>query len=91
MNHAKADAMKEVHEEKLLGQYLSGDPPRAEFRDQTLRDSTAVFAHVRGRRSAWRKAELAVAAVLIAGVSFLAGHLSRPELPRPRLDSGLTA
>lgn len=62
-----------------LGQHLSGKPPRAVFRQQTLHDSTAAFIRVRRLRSAWRRAELTAAAILIAGVAFLGGRLSAPR------------
>jgi hypothetical protein len=66
-----------------LRQHLSGEPPREAFKQQTLRDSTAALVRVRRRRSAWRRAELAAAAILIAGVAFLGGRLSAPRaLPR---------
>ncbi len=70
--------MKEMDEDMLLGRHLSGDPPREAFKEQVLRDSLAAFARTRRRRSAWRRAEFAAAAVLIAGVTFLGGRLSVP-------------
>jgi len=75
--------MKEEDADKYLRQHLSGDPPREAFKQETLRDSTAKFVRVWRRRSAWRRAECAAAAVLIAGVAFLGGRLSVPRrLPR---------
>ena len=75
--------MEEKDVEKYLGQHLSGEPPREAFKQQTLRDSTAALVRVQRRRSAWRRAELAAAAVLIAGIAFLGGRLSKPRtLPR---------
>jgi len=61
-----------------LNQHLSGDPPREAFRQEALRDSTASFIRIHRRRSARRRAECAVAAVLIAGIAFLGGRLSAP-------------
>jgi len=66
-----------------LRQHLLGKLPREAFKQQMLRDSTAELVHVRRRHSAWRRAELATAAILIAGVAFLSGRLSAPQrLPR---------
>jgi hypothetical protein len=66
-----------------LRQHLSGEPPREAFKQQMLRDSTAELVRVRRRRSAWRRAELAAAAILVAGIAFLGGRLSAPRaLPR---------
>jgi len=64
--------------DKLLEQGLSGEPPRAGFREEVLGDSVAAF--VRARRGlVWRRvASLSAAAVLIAGVSFLLGRHSLP-------------
>jgi hypothetical protein len=77
------DNMKEKNVDKHLRQHLSGDPPREAFKQQALRDSTAALVRVRRRRSAWRRAELTAAAVLIAGIAFLGGRLSVPrKLPR---------
>ncbi|UCC96837.1 MAG: hypothetical protein JSW66_13445 [Phycisphaerales bacterium] len=70
--------MKDRDIDTHLTQYLPGDPPREAFKQQALRDSTAEFNRVSRRRSAWRRAELAAAAVLIAGVAFLSGRLSAP-------------
>ncbi|HUU20510.1 MAG TPA: hypothetical protein VMW72_25400 [Sedimentisphaerales bacterium] len=75
--------MKDKDVDKYLKQHLSGDPPREAFKQQTLRNSTAALVRVRRRRSAWRRAEFAAAAVLIAGVAFIGGRLSAPRtLPR---------
>ena len=70
--------MKDRDIDILLSQHLSGDQPREAFKRETLGDLTAEFVRVRRRRSAWRRAELAVAAILIAGVAFLGGRLSAP-------------
>jgi hypothetical protein len=79
----QGDNMKNEDVDKYLSQHLSGEPPREAFKQQALRDSTAVLVRVRRRRYAWRRAELAAAAVLIAGVAFLGGRLSKPRtLPR---------
>ncbi len=79
----QGDNMKEKDVEKHLRQHLSGSPPREAFKQQALRDSTAALVRVQRRRSAWRMAELTVAAVLIAGIAFLGGRLSVPrKLPR---------
>ncbi|MFH1718733.1 MAG: hypothetical protein ABIF19_15365 [Planctomycetota bacterium] len=75
--------MKDRDTDTHLRQHLSGEPPREEFKQQALRDSTAEFVRVRRRRSALRRAELAAAAVLIAGIAFLGGRLSAPHtLPK---------
>ncbi len=74
--------MKDRDIDTLLSQHLSGDQPREAFKQETLGDLTAEFVRVR-RRSAWRRAELAAAAILIAGLAFLGGRLSvPPSLPR---------
>jgi len=79
----QSDNMKNEDVDKYLSQHLSGSPPREAFKQQTLHDSTAEFVRVRRRRSAWWKAELAAAAVLIAGIAFIGGRLSAPrKLPR---------
>ncbi|MHC4630456.1 MAG: hypothetical protein ACYS9C_04185 [Planctomycetota bacterium] len=79
----QGDNMKNEDVDKYLSQHLSGEPPREAFKQQTLRDSTAALVRVQRRRSAWQRAELAVAAVLIAGIAFLGGRLSKPPtLPR---------
>jgi hypothetical protein len=75
--------MRDRDADTHLRQYLSGDSPREAFKQQVLRDSTAEFVRVRRRRFAWRRAQLAAAAVLIAGIAFLGGRLSMPRtLPR---------
>jgi hypothetical protein len=71
--------MKDNDIDKHLKQHLSGDKPREAFKQQTLRDSTAQFVRVCRRRSAWWRAKLAAAAVLIAGLAFLGGRLSAPS------------
>lgn len=70
--------MKDRDADTHLMQHLSGEPPREAFKQQVLRDSTAEFIRVWQRRSAWRRAELAAAAVLIVGLAFLGGRLSAP-------------
>ena len=75
--------MKDRDADTRLTQHLSGEPPREAFRQQALRDSTAEFIRVCRRRSAWRKVQIAAAAILIAGVAFWGGQLSVPRtLPR---------
>ncbi len=71
--------MKDIDEDTLLGRHLSGDPPREAFKEQVFRDSLAALVRTRQRRSAWRRAELAAAAVLIAGFAFLGGRLCVPH------------
>ncbi len=79
----QGDNMKDKDVDKYLRQHLSGSPPREAFKQQTLHDSTATLVRVQRRRSAWRRADFAAAAVLIAGVAFLGGRLSVPRtLPR---------
>ncbi len=79
----QGDSMEDKDVDKYLSQHLSGDSPREAFKQQTLRDSTAVLVRVRRRRSVRRRAELVAAAVLLAGVAFLSGRLSAPRtLPR---------
>ncbi|MEJ2701338.1 MAG: hypothetical protein P8Z79_02745 [Sedimentisphaerales bacterium] len=70
--------MKDGDVDIRLRQHLSGDQPREGFKQETLRDSTAEFVRIQRQRSAWRRAELAAAAVLIAGIAFLGGRLSAP-------------
>lgn len=79
--------MKDIDEDRLLGQHLSGDPPREVFREQALAASTAALLRVQRRRSAWRRAELAAAAVLIAGIAFFGGRLSAPPPPSESVDA----
>ena len=77
------ESMKNKDVDKYLSQHLSGSPPREALKQQALRDSTAALVRVRRRHSARRRAECAVAAVLIAGIAFIGGRLSVPrELPR---------
>jgi hypothetical protein len=79
----QGDSMKDKDAEKYLRQHLSGSPPREAFKQQALRESTAALVRVRQRNSARRRAECAVAAVLIAGIAFIGGRLSVPrKLPR---------
>ena len=77
--------MKDMDEDTLLGRHLSGDPPREAFKEQVFRDSMAAFVRTRRRRSAWRRAELAAAAILIAGVAFLGGRLCVPRALPPNV------
>jgi len=79
MKDRQGDSMKDRDVDTHLKQYLSGEPPREAFKQQTLRNSTAAFVSVRRRRSALRRAQLAAAAVLIAGFGFLGGRLSMPR------------
>ena len=79
----QGDSMKEKDVDKYLSQHLSGSPPREALKQQALRDSTAALVRVRRRRTARRRVECAVAAVLIAGIAFIGGRLSVPrKLPR---------
>ena len=79
----QGDNMKEQDVDKYLSQHMSVSPPREALKQQALRDSTAALVRVRRRHSARRRAECAVAAVLIAGIAFIGGRLSVPrELPR---------
>ncbi len=78
--------MKDKDTDTNLTQHLSGDPPREAFRQRLLRESTAEFIRVSRRRSAWRSAEFAAAAILIAGVAFLGGRLSVPPASPTRVD-----
>lgn len=71
--------MKDNDIDKHLRQHLSGNQPREEFKQQVLLDSTDEFIRVRQRRSAWQRAKLSAAAVLIAGLAFLGGRLSAPR------------
>ncbi len=73
--------MRDIDQDALLGQHLSGEPPRDAFREQVLRDSTAAFVRMQRLRSAWRRVGLAAAAILIAGVAFLGGRMSAPAMP----------
>lgn len=70
--------MEDKNVDAHLNQHLSGDPPRETFRQEALRDSMASFVRNHRRRSARRRAGLAVAAVLIAGIAFFSGRLSAP-------------
>ena len=75
--------MKDRDADTHLMQHLSGEPPREAFKQQVLRNSTAEFAWVCRRRSAWRRAKIAAAAILIAGFAFLGGRLSSPNALPP--------
>ncbi len=72
--------MKSEDWDSLLERGLSGDPPRAGFREEVLAASVAAFVQARRSRTWWRVGSLSAAAVLIAGVSFLLG---RHSLPKP--------
>lgn len=78
--------MKDRDTDTNLKRHLSDDPPREAFKQRVLRDSTAEFVRVRRRRSAWRGAGIAAAAVLIAGIAFLGGRLSMPRTLPPSKD-----
>ena len=79
----QGDNMKEKDVDKYLMEHLSGSAPREAFKQKVLRDSTAALVRIQRRHSARRRAECAVAAVLIAGIAFIGGRLSVPrELPR---------
>ncbi len=74
--------MKDIDADTNLKRHLSGEPPREAFKQQVLNESTAEFIRVWRRRSAWRRAKIAAAAVLIAGIAFFGGRLSmQPKLP----------
>jgi len=76
--------MNESEVEKLIERGLSAGRPREMFTARLLGDSTAALIRVRRRCSAWRRAEIAAAAALIAGLAFLGGRLSAPPAPRPQ-------
>ena len=71
--------MKDRDVDTILSEHLSVDSPQEAFKQQALRDSTAALVCLQRRRSAWRRAEIAAAAVLIAGFGFLGGRLSMPH------------
>jgi hypothetical protein len=71
--------MNDAEMDRLLERGLSGGPPRAGFREEVLAASVAAFVQARGNRARWRAGSLSVAAVLIAGVSFLLGRHSLPK------------
>jgi hypothetical protein len=75
--------MKDKDVDTHLIQHLSGESPREAFKQQVLRDSTAEFIRVWQRRSAWRTAVIAAAAILIIGLAFLGGRLSVPRTSAP--------
>ena len=75
----QGDSMKDKDLDKYLREQLSGSPPREALKQKVLRDSTAALVRIRRRHSAWRRAECAVAAVLIAGIAFIGGRLSVPR------------
>jgi hypothetical protein len=83
----QGDSMKDSDVDKYLSQHLSGSPPREALKQQALRDSTAALVHVRRRHSIRRRAECAVAAVLIAGIAFIGGRLSAPRILPRNVDS----
>jgi hypothetical protein len=78
--------MDESHAENLIERGLSAQRPRRAFRDRLLGDSTAVVVRVARARARWRKAGLALAAVLVGAVSFLGGRLSAPRSLTPGAD-----
>ena len=81
----QGDSMKDKDKDvdKYLSRHLSCSAPREALKQQALRDSTVSLVRVRRRQSARRRAECAVAAVLIAGIAFIGGRLSVPrKLPR---------
>ena len=82
----QGESMKDKDVDKYLSQHLSGSPPREALKQQALRDSTAALVRVRRRRKAWRRAECAVAAVLIAGIAFIGGRLSVPRTSPGNVD-----
>jgi len=67
--------------DKLIEQSLSGPGPREAFRQQILRDSTAVLANRPERGRYWRAIGLVAAGILIAAVSFFWGRASMPRVP----------
>jgi len=75
----QGDNIKEKDVDKYLRQHLPGCAPRDAFKQQVLHDSTAALFRARRWRSALRRAEMAAAAVLIAGFGFLGGRLSIPR------------
>jgi len=66
--------------DRLLEQASAVGQPRAGFREQVLRESAAAFVDGRRNRVLWHTAARSVAAVLIAGVSFLLGRCSLPQV-----------
>ena len=79
----QGDSMKDNNVDKYLSEHMSSSAPREAFKKKALRDSTAAFVRVQRRRTAWRRAVFAAAAVFMAGISFLGGRLSvSRELPR---------
>lgn len=75
--------MKDKDTDKYLSEHLTFKQPREAFKQRVLGDSMVALARVQRRRSARRRAGLATAAVLIAGIAFLGGRLSKPRtLPR---------
>ncbi len=83
--------MKDRDTDTNLKRHLSGEPPREAFKQQMLNESTAEFIRVWRRRSAWRRAKFAAAAVLIAGVAFLGGKLSVPPALPTEVDVTIQA
>jgi hypothetical protein len=71
--------MKDNDVDKYLSEYFSGSAPREAFKQQAFRDSTTALLQVQRRRLAWRRAALAAAAALIAGIAFIGGRLSMPR------------
>jgi hypothetical protein len=71
--------MNDAEVDKLLEGALTGPGPQEALRKQALRESLASLAHQRQKRTRWRLAGLAAAAVVIAAVSFLLGRCSAPS------------
>lgn len=78
--------MNESETENLIERGLSGGRPRETFREQLRSDSTAALVRSARIRARWRKAGLAVAAVLVGAASFLGGRLSVPRSPTRNAD-----
>lgn len=78
--------MKYKDTDTNLKRHFSGEPPREVFKQQVLNESTAEFIRVWRRRSAWRRAKIAAAAILIAGAAFWGGRLSMPPTSHTPVD-----
>ena len=74
--------------DRLLAQTFSGDPPSPAFRAQVLRDSAVALRRARRSRARRQWGATSVAAVLLAGVSFLGGRLTMPPSPTQTADPG---
>ena len=68
--------------DKLLALALSGGGAEEVFRQRVLRDSMGALGADRRVRTQRRVARVAVAAVLLAAVSFLSGRISAPPASR---------